>query len=412
MSAKTGLDIRRMGAVCALIAAFAVSSPAQTRIVAIGDVHGAFSEFVAILQKVGLIDANRRWTGGSSILVQTGDVVDRGPESRQALDLLMELQEAAAKQNGQVVPLLGNHEVMNLTGDLRYTSVEDYGTFATEQSEKVREKAYRAYREFLSAHGGNSHPTGPDDEAVRQKWMAEHPLGFFERRDAFGPKGVYGRWIRKHDAVVQIGEVIFLHGGLSPALDFRNLKQLNERVHSEIADFDAIWELLSEKNVIWRYMTQEEALRQVQTEWRTIQLRGQVEDPEAARDMQALLGLPNWLIFSPNGPLWYRGLALEPEQNLQGKVEAMLARLKAKYIVAGHTVRPKSEIMPRFDKRVFLIDTGMLRQVYAGRASALEIQNGRFTAYYSDGERQVLVSPDAATVPGSAGHDGKGEEHP
>ena len=42
------------------------------RIVAIGDVHGAFDQLVGILQTAGLIDANRRWSGGTAILVQTG----------------------------------------------------------------------------------------------------------------------------------------------------------------------------------------------------------------------------------------------------------------------------------------------------------------------------------------------------
>jgi hypothetical protein len=412
MRRKAGPYVRRVSAAFVLIAAFAVPGKAQPRVVAIGDVHGAFSEFVAILQRVGLIDAQRHWIGGSSVLVQLGDVVDRGGGSRQALDLLMELQAEAEKQNGKVLPLLGNHEALNITRDLRYTSAEDYGAFATEQSVEVRENAYRAYREFVSAHRNNSHSAAPEDEASRQKWMSEHPLGFFERRDAFGPQGVYGRWLRKQVALVQVGDGLFVHGGLNPAFRFRDIQQLNDQVHSELANFDSLWESLARKNLIWRYMTQEEALLQVQDEWRAIQLHGQVEDPEAARDMQALLGIQNWLIFSPNGPLWYRGLALEPEEKLKSNLEAMLARLKVKYIVAGHTVRPKFEIMPRFNNRVFLIDTGMLKEAYGGRGSALEIQDGRFTAYYSDGERQLLRAPDAATLPAAADDKGGGGRHP
>ena len=98
----------------------AVHASAQMRVVAVGDSHGAYPEFVTILQRVGLIDGNRQWIGGSSVLVQTGDVIDRGKQSRECLDLLMDLERQAPKQNGRVIPLLGNHEVMNIMGDLRY----------------------------------------------------------------------------------------------------------------------------------------------------------------------------------------------------------------------------------------------------------------------------------------------------
>jgi hypothetical protein len=74
-------------------------------------------------------------------------------------------------------------------------------------------------------------------------------------------------------------------------------------------------------------------------------------------------------------------------------MEAMLERLKSGYLVAGHTPQPKGEIHPRFGNRVFLIDTGMLKSVFGGRASALEIRSGRFTAYYADEKPQVLSAP-------------------
>ena len=62
------------------------------RIVAVGDVHGAYDGLVGILRTAGIIDGRARWSGGRAILVQTGDVVDRGPDSRKALDLLRRLE--------------------------------------------------------------------------------------------------------------------------------------------------------------------------------------------------------------------------------------------------------------------------------------------------------------------------------
>jgi hypothetical protein len=110
--------------------------------------------------------------------------------------------------------------------------------------------------------------------------------------------------------------------------------------------------------------------------------------------MQSLLGFESWMIVSSQGPLWYRGLALDPEESLAADLSAMLARLKARYLVAGHTPQPKFSITIRFDHRVFLIDTGMLKEYFGGQASALEIRNGRFTAFYLDGEPQLLASPE------------------
>src|SRR5580765_7638710 len=82
------------------------------RVVAVGDVHGAYDRYVEILRTTGLLDDRLRWTGGRTHLVQLGDVVDRGPDSLKALDLLERLEKDASRAGGAVHALLGNHEVM------------------------------------------------------------------------------------------------------------------------------------------------------------------------------------------------------------------------------------------------------------------------------------------------------------
>src|SRR5690349_13947042 len=104
------------------------------RIVAVGDVHGDYSQLVNVLQAAGVIDRKNKWTGGKTHLVQTGDVLDRGPDSRKAMDLLMELETQALKAGGRVHALLGNHETMNLYGDLRYVSKEEYASYTNGNS--------------------------------------------------------------------------------------------------------------------------------------------------------------------------------------------------------------------------------------------------------------------------------------
>ncbi len=79
------------------------------RTVAVGDVHGDYGQFVKALRAAGVIDDKSNWIGGTTHLVQTGDVLDRGPDSRQVMDLLMDLEAQSRSQGGRVHALIGNH---------------------------------------------------------------------------------------------------------------------------------------------------------------------------------------------------------------------------------------------------------------------------------------------------------------
>jgi len=372
----------------------AATGAASSRVVAVGDIHGAYSELVSILQTAGLTDSKLGWSGGAATFIQTGDVMDRGAQTRACLDLLMKLQSQAAKAGGRVVTLLGNHEAMNLMGDLRYVTPEIYGTFAGAQSEKIRERAYQDYRRYVSNRSDRFPKlTEADDDAARQKWLEAHPLGYFEYRDALGPNGIYGRWLHKHQAIYQAAGGLFVHGGLDPKLNYRAISEIEDRVRAELDRFDVLWQRLADGRYIWKYMTLREAVATLAEQEKVIQAQDQPDAMDDLPHIQQLLGYRNWLVPSSNGPLWYRGLAEDPEDTLMEAVNAMLARLKAQFIVTGHTVISKSEITSRFEHRVFLIDTGMLKESYSGRASALEIQNGRFTALYVGAESKVLPGP-------------------
>jgi len=82
------------------------------RVVAIGDVHGDYDQLMALLRSAALIDAEGKWSGGKTHLVQTGDLLDRGPDSRKAMELFMRLEEEARTAGGEVHVLIGNHEAM------------------------------------------------------------------------------------------------------------------------------------------------------------------------------------------------------------------------------------------------------------------------------------------------------------
>lgn len=386
----------------ALLMAPVAATQAPSRIVAVGDVHGAFEEFTAILQNVGLIDGRRQWTGGAATFVQTGDVVDRGPKQRECLDLLMDLQRQAPRDGGTVIALIGNHEVMNVIGDLRYLTPDVFRTFASPEAEKRRESARKDYLIFLAAHAGHGHEVvPPSDLEAKQKWLDEHPLGVFEHRDAFAPDGQYGKWVRANRAVVQIGDGIFVHGGINPALEFGSLQQLDAQVRADLAAFDAMWKDLVNARVIWRYMTFSEAVRFAAEELAWQQSEGPIGVFPARTAVLRLLAYRTWITVSGDGPLWYRGLATEPEAKLDPSLTAMLERLKASYIVAGHSVVASKNVATRFDSRVLLIDTGMLGEVYSGRPTALEVRDGRFTAHRVDAMPTLLPPPAGSRAPSS-----------
>jgi hypothetical protein len=209
------------------------------RVVAVGDVHGDYDQFVAVLRSAGLIDAQARWSGGKTHLVQTGDVLDRGPDSRKAMDLLIRLEEEARQAGGAVHALIGNHEAMNIAGDLRYVSAGEYAAFRDADSEKARDALFQEHQRHAGAR------------LDRKAWEADHPLGFAELRRAFSPQGTYGKWILGHNAVIRIDDTLFLHAGISPRYADWGIRRINERVRQELAEGAARGIVADDEGPLW-----------------------------------------------------------------------------------------------------------------------------------------------------------------
>src|SRR5690349_1911903 len=103
---------------------------APGRIVAVGDLHGDLTATRAALRVAGVIDPHDRWIGGTTTLVQVGDVLDRGDDEQAIIDLLERLEGEAAAAGGAVIWLLGNHELMNAAADFRYVTPGGFTDFA------------------------------------------------------------------------------------------------------------------------------------------------------------------------------------------------------------------------------------------------------------------------------------------
>ncbi|MFN8445615.1 MAG: metallophosphoesterase [Caldilineaceae bacterium] len=86
----------------------------MSKLFVVGDIHGQYTKLVSLLQSKRLVDRQLRWIGGNASLCFTGDFVDRGPDGIGCVELIMRLQREAALAGGQIVALLGNHEVMLL----------------------------------------------------------------------------------------------------------------------------------------------------------------------------------------------------------------------------------------------------------------------------------------------------------
>lgn len=401
--------------VVALAVVFAVSPAAAPlepeRIVAVGDIHGAFDALTAILQQAGLVDSKLHWVGGKATLVQTGDMLDRGPKPREVMDLLMALEKEAPKDGGRVVVLLGNHEVMNLFGDLSYVTPENYASFADKDSEKRRDAAYQAYMQVLAGQAqASKQPPPVRTPETEKEWKQAHPLGLVEHQAAFAPDGKYGRWLREHATITQLSGIIFLHGGISSRLPAVPLERVNNKIRDEIRAFDQFRNYLVERKLFLPFFTLDEMTRVAMAELdarkaaRPSAQDGKATEPrekekQYAQTLEAFLRYPGWFSVYPEGPLWFRDFALSSDEEEGPQVTKLLRRYGVAHFVVGHTPQSDGRIHPRFNGGVFLIDTGMLSSYFpGGRASALEIQNGKFTAIYLD-QRTVLFEPPSASRP-------------
>ena len=303
------------------------------RVVAIGDLHGDYENYLAALRAAGLVDRKGKWAGGDTHFVQTGDLPDRGPDTGKIIEHIQRLGKQAQRKGGRVHNLIGNHEAMNMYGDLRYVHEGEYQAFVTRKSEGLRDRYFDLYMQSLEANAPERFAVLPED--FRDRWNAQHPLGWVEHRQTWDlgwdPEAEYGTWVLDNKVAVQVNGAIFLHGGISGYYCQNSLESLTEMVVSALREFDP-------------------------------QQPGILEDEF--------------------GPLWYRGLSGEEPQAPTETVDAILAHHGAKHIVVGHT--PTSGVVwPRYQGKVIMIDTGV-SSAYGGHVAYLEMTpDGIFAGYPS-----------------------------
>jgi hypothetical protein len=173
--------------------------PAPAKMLVVSDIEGNFNGLQQLLTGTGVIDPHARWQFGTGHLVFVGDMFDRGLQVTECLWLLYKLEHEAEQAGGKVHFLLGNHELMNLTGNYKY----------------VRRK-YRHNADSLHVAYG--------------QW--------------YSPTTELGRWLRSKNVMERIGSTLFVHGGISPQILAHHLSlvQLNQltRQGIDVADRNAL----------------------------------------------------------------------------------------------------------------------------------------------------------------------------
>lgn len=362
------------------------------RIVAFGDVHGAYDALIETLQRAEVIDEDLSWSGGKTHLVSTGDLLDRGADSRRVMDLMMRLEKEARRAGGRVHQLLGNHEVMNLIGDLRYVADEEYAAFLDMESKKERDFWYRRFRPSQPVHG---------EMSIKQKEFEEKaPPGFFGHREAFRSDGVYGKWLLDKPIMVVVNDTVFVHGGLPPFVAMHGLEGANKLLKSDLSVYVSKRETLQRLRVIGP-MDPFKAIPPFLTrKSKSGHLVGSV-----LVTAQTLINRSDSPLHDAVGPTWYRGTAACNSLVEGDRLNAVLDVLDAKRVVIGHTTTVTRQVQQRMNTRVVEIDTGMLAENYGGSGNALIIEGDRVSVINQGGapasapiDHPIRVGHDSVTL--------------
>ncbi len=352
-----------------LVTAKTLSS--SERVVVFGDVHGAYEELTSMLQDLKLVDKADNWAGGKSLLVSLGDLVDRGAQSRQVVELLMNIQAQAQAAGGAFEMVLGNHEIMVMTGDYRYVSKAEFASFADLETPEDRA--------MLKQHF----------EALKQAGMATEasfdelfPKGFMGLYRAYQPGGHLGKWLRAQaGAMIKLNDSVLVHGGVSRSSAQQGISAINNSVAVTLTEYSAAMDALFEAGQLPFILPNFDGVTPLEN---LASGRAAVKAPwlNAAKSLSELRSS---VLFSSSGPFWYRGNVNCLQIPESYTTDIVKNRLDVSRIIVGHTVKYR-KIARRMDGDVLMLDTGMLQAYYNGAPSALVMENGELTAHHFSGK--------------------------
>lgn len=270
--------------------------PRSKKMLVISDLEGNFGAMRKLLTANKVIDQDFNWTFGEGHLVLAGDFVDRGTQQTEVLWLIYSLEQKAKEAGGYVHYILGNHEIMNLSGDLRYLHPK-YQMAATLMS-----------RNFVELYG---------------EWSE------------------IGRWLRTKNVAEKIGDMIFVHGGISPSV---------YRIPFDVPTINKLCR------------------------------------PFYADSTYDYPNLETSILYSDSGPFWYRGFYKGNPETVEPQVDSSLSRFSSRHIVTGHTVVADTVSM-FFKGKLFNTDTHHAK----GLSEGLLLEEEKFYRVDASGNRYFLT---------------------
>ena len=292
---------------------------AGRRLVAIGDVHGDFKQTMRALELGKVMDADGRWVGGTTVLVQVGDILDRGDNELAIMRKFANLAKQARKEGGDVLVVHGNHEIMNVLGDFRYATKGAYAECAR-YAEAKRQKLV----EKLGPENAPPLPETPDDV------NPETYRGVLARRDLFLPGGEMALRMAKNPTVLQVGDTVFAHAGIDMRVVEYGFQALNDDV--------AAW-------------------------------------------MAGVKKTPPNMVLEEKGVVWTReyggaDAGVTAEASACRRLGEALDAVGAKRLVVGHTPQ-QGGVSSGCSGRLWRSDVGVSRGIYGAKPQVIEIVNGR-----------------------------------
>jgi hypothetical protein len=266
--------------------------PAQPRVVAIGDLHSDIGSTRKAFQLAGATDENDEWIGGELRIVQLGDMIGRSDDERQVLDFLFDVRQKAEAFGGRVHLLVGNHEVMGGRVD----------------NQAVGSNPFPGYEDLV-------------DLSLDDPRLLILPEAQKKRGAALMSGGPYAKRFAQLPTVFQLGETVFVHGGVVPRWAEYGLDKINAEV----------------------------------SHW----LFGAGAEPDCS------LGVDNG-----DRVMWTRQFSSAVDVADCDLLDQSLAILGAKRMIVAHTVQ--TTISSYCDGKVWAVDVGMSR-FYGGPIEVLEI---------------------------------------
>ena len=399
------------------------------RLVCVGDVHGDFQAMVDFLKIAGVLDFEESsstlnktstssmpysalpvsdipiWTGNNTILVQCGDILDRGSQELACYQLLAHLSHQAILQGGRVVCLYGNHEALNAMGLFQYATTDsEYETLVGKFLDEHLVEYYPDLQEvgdskkeddinMLSEDGDaskddsdfateNEEPTKTSSTGWRKQYVGNQPA----RWATYEPNGLLSRPLLANLKVaVQVGRTICVHGGLTKShlQDYGGIEGLNEKAKEYILGG------AFKDSIVYNNRGDYAGLHQP---WIEAEQRQTTYINSMPKFLAGGIGAPT--------PLWmrdYSSPANSPPKNPEAMdmLDRTLQELDCDRMVMGHTVQ--AEINAALDGKAWRIDVGASRGVRGGNPEVLEV-------VMVDGMEIVSVLTRYTKVPGENRH--------